>query len=70
MTLPDLHQDAVFFGANALTKLIIEHDIKLKDIARIYVGTESSIDSSKPIASFLLALMEEKFGENCFNVTW
>jgi hypothetical protein len=24
------------FGANALTKLIIEHDIKLKDIARIY----------------------------------
>jgi hydroxymethylglutaryl-CoA synthase len=52
MTLPDLHQDAVVFGANALTKLIIEHDIKLKDIARIYVGTESSIDSSKPIASF------------------
>jgi hydroxymethylglutaryl-CoA synthase len=29
------------------------------------VGTESSIDSSKPIASFLIQLMEQKFGENC-----
>lgn len=64
MTLPDLHQDAVVFGANALTKLIIEHEVNLQEVARIYVGTESSIDSSKPIASFLLALMEEKFGEN------
>jgi hydroxymethylglutaryl-CoA synthase len=64
MTLPDLHQDAVVFGANALTKLIIEQEVNLQEVARIYVGTESSIDSSKPIASFLLALMEEKFGEN------
>lgn len=64
MTLPDWHQDVVVFGANALTKLILENDINLRDIARIYVGTESSIDNSKPIASFLLALMEQKFGEN------
>jgi hydroxymethylglutaryl-CoA synthase len=64
MTLPDLHQDAVVFGANALTKLIKEHKINLQEVARIYVGTESGIDSSKPIASFLLSLMEEKFGEN------
>ena len=62
MTLPDWHQDVVVFGANALTKLILENDIDLREIARIYVGTESSIDHSKPIASFLLALMEQKFG--------
>jgi hypothetical protein len=32
---------------------------------------KSSIDSSKPIASFLLALMEEKFGKTAWlNVTW
>ncbi|MBG6060912.1 hydroxymethylglutaryl-CoA synthase [Flavobacterium sp. CG_9.1] len=64
MTLPDTHQDTVVFGANALTKLINTHNIELSDVARIYVGTESSIDSSKPISSFLVALMEEKFGEN------
>ncbi|MDI1256886.1 MAG: hydroxymethylglutaryl-CoA synthase [Flavobacterium sp.] len=62
MTLPDTHQDTVVFGANALTKLILDNNINLSEVARIYVGTESSIDSSKPIASFLIALMEEKFG--------
>lgn len=64
MTLPDVHQDTVVFGANALTKLILENNLKLDEIARIYVGTESGIDSSKPIASFLITLMEQKFGEN------
>ena len=64
MTLPDAHQDTVVFGANALTKLILENQINLSEIARIYVGTESAIDSSKPIASFLVHLIEEKFGEN------
>ncbi len=64
MTLPDLHQDVVVFGANALTKLILDNQINLPEIARIYVGTESAIDSSKPISSFLINLMEQKFGEN------
>lgn len=64
MTLPDVHQDVIVFGANALTKLILQNNINLSEIARIYVGTESSIDNSKPIASYLLALMEQKFGEN------
>ena len=64
MTLADSHQDTVVFGANALTKLIIQNSINLDEIARIYVGTESSIDSSKPISSFLISLMEQKFGEN------
>jgi len=62
MTLPDVYQDAVVFGANALTKLIQDNDINLSEISRIYVGTESGIDSSKPIASFLSGLIEEKFG--------
>jgi hydroxymethylglutaryl-CoA synthase len=64
MTLPDVHQDTVVFGANALTKLIQDNNIKLEEIARIYVATESAIDSSKPISSFLISLMEQKFGEN------
>jgi len=64
MTLPDKHQDTVVFGANALTALVLQNNIDLKDISRIYVGTESGIDSSKPIGSFLTALMEQKFGEN------
>ena len=67
MTLPDVYQDPVVFGANALTKLIAQNEINLSEVARIYVGTESSIDSSKPIASFLIQLMEQKFGEDCLS---
>ena len=63
MTLPDFHQDTVVFGANALTKLVVDNQIDLNEIDRIYVGTESAIDSSKPISSFLIALLEQKFGE-------
>lgn len=64
MTLPDTHQDSVVFAANALTKLIQDNQIDLNEIARIYVGTESAIDNAKPIGSFLVDLMEQKFGEN------
>jgi hydroxymethylglutaryl-CoA synthase len=64
MTLPDAHQDSVVFAANALTKLIQDNQINLNEIARIYVGTESGIDNAKPIGSFLVDLMEQKFGEN------
>ncbi|SHL68194.1 hydroxymethylglutaryl-CoA synthase family protein [Flavobacterium xanthum] len=64
MTLPDTHQDSVVFGANALTKLITDHAIDLTEIARIYIGTESAIDGSKPLSSFLVTLMEQNFGEN------
>ncbi|MXN91316.1 hydroxymethylglutaryl-CoA synthase [Flavobacterium sp. Sd200] len=66
MTLPDVHQDTVVFGANALTRLITDNNLDPADIARIYVGTESGIDSSKPIGSYLVALMEQKFGHDSF----
>lgn len=64
MTLPDAHQDTVVFGANALTRLIVDHEIDLSEIARIYVGTESGVDNSKPVASYISGLIEQKFGEN------
>jgi len=66
MTLPDVHQDAVVFAANALTRLIEDNYLNPAEIARIYVGTESGIDNSKPIGSFLVALMDQKFGHNTF----
>lgn len=64
MTLPDAHQDTVVFGANALTRLISDNNVDLSEISRLYVGTESGIDNSKPVASFVAQLIEQKFGEN------
>lgn len=67
MTLPDAHQDTVVFAANALTRLIKENNLDPKEISRIYVGTESGIDSSKPIGSFIVTLMEQLHGEGSFS---
>lgn len=62
MSFPDTNQDIITFAANAVSKLIIQENLNLNEISRIYVGTESSIDNSKPIASYILHLVESKFG--------
>ena len=67
MTLPDVHHDSVVFAANALSGLISQNNIQPHEIARIYVGTESGIDNSKPIGSFLISLMEQQFGDGSFS---
>ncbi|GAB3722535.1 hydroxymethylglutaryl-CoA synthase family protein [Flavobacterium koreense] len=67
MSFPDVHQDVVTFAANAVYKLIQQENLNPKDIARIYVGTESAVDSSKPIASYITALLEQQLGEGSFN---
>lgn len=66
MTFPDVHQDVVTFAANAVYKLILQENLNPSDIARIYVGTESGIDSSKPVASYVSALLEQQYGEGSF----
>jgi len=67
MSIPDVYQDVVTFGANAVYKLIQQESLDPKDIARIYVGTESGVDSSKPIASYITELLEQKLGTRSFN---
>ncbi len=60
MSFPDIYQDAVVFGANALKKLIEKEQLKAEEIDRIYVGTESAVDGSKPVASYILSLIENQ----------
>ena len=66
MSFPDKHQDVVTFAANASLKLIQQENINPTEIARIYVGSESGVDSSKPIASYVLSLLESKVGIGSF----
>lgn len=63
MSFPDVHQDSVCFAGNALLSLLEKENLSPSEISRIYVGTESAVDSSKPIATFLLPLLNEKYGE-------
>jgi hydroxymethylglutaryl-CoA synthase len=67
MSFPDVHQDVITFATNAVFKLIQQENLNPKDIARIYVGTESAVDSSKPVASYITTLLEQQFGEGTFN---
>lgn len=63
MTTPDVHQDAVVFAANALTRLFEDNAIDPSTISRLYVGTESGVDNAKPIGSYLTSLIETQFGD-------
>ena len=66
MSFPDVHQDVVTMASNAALKLIQQENLNPREINRIYVGTESGIDSSKPVASYVLSNLEMLFGEASF----
>ncbi|WP_431611145.1 hydroxymethylglutaryl-CoA synthase family protein [Chryseobacterium sp. 'Rf worker isolate 10'] len=70
MGLADVHEDAATFAAEALLKLIKDYDINPKEIARVYLGTESAVDAAKPTASYAVQMvekvLEEEFGARSF----
>ena len=66
MALPDVHEDTATFAAEALQRLIKDYNIQPKDIARIYLGTESALDAAKPTATYAVQMVEQVLGERCF----
>jgi len=60
---PDSHQDAATMGAMAVLKLIRQAELDPKDIGRIYIGTESSVDESKSIGGYIVGMLEKVLGE-------
>ncbi|MEL7118091.1 MAG: hydroxymethylglutaryl-CoA synthase [Bacteroidota bacterium] len=69
MSFPDVHEDAATMAANAVLKLILQNELNPRSIGRIYVGTESATDGSKPVASYVLGMLTEYlapvYGEDC-----
>ena len=70
MAIPNYGEDAATFAANALLNLINQNNINPRDIGRVYLGTESAVDGSKPTATYAVEIVEkilsEKFGERSF----
>ncbi|MFN3754164.1 hydroxymethylglutaryl-CoA synthase family protein [Flavobacterium sp.] len=66
MSFLDVHQDVVTMASNAALKLIRQENLNPKEINRIYVGTESGVDSSKPVASYVVSNLENVLGEGSF----
>ena len=53
LATPDYDEDSASIAANSLFRLISENNINPKDIGRVYLGTESGVDSSKPTSSYV-----------------
>ena len=70
MSCPDANEDAATMAANAVRQLIEQNNIHPRQIGRIYVGTESAMDGSKPTASYVLEMLsryfEPQYGSACF----
>ncbi|MBU5575138.1 MAG: hypothetical protein KQA40_01575 [Candidatus Aenigmarchaeota archaeon] len=66
--IPDYNQDPVVLGANAIIKLIENNNYNPEDIKAIRVATESGIDESKPIGTYILGILEEIYGNSFSHV--
>lgn len=70
MAVPNIGEDAATFAANALLNLILQNNINPNDIGRVYLGTESAIDGSKPTATYAVEIVEKQlastYGERSF----
>lgn len=70
MSYTDAHEDAATMAANAVRRLIEQNGIHPQQIGRIYMGTESALDGSKPTATYVLGMLNQYFeadyGKDCF----
>jgi hydroxymethylglutaryl-CoA synthase len=64
MALADANQDPACMAANACLRVMKKNDLNPQDIGRIYVATESSLDESKAMNSFVIGMLEQVYGED------
>ena len=60
-------ESVVTMASSAIIDLIEENYLIPKDIGRIYIATETAIDESKPITSFVLGKLEKTYGKKSFS---
>ena len=70
MAIPDAHEDTATMGANAVARLLERNDLDPTQIGRIYLGTESALDGSKPTATYIMDMLQQRYaaehGPDCF----
>ena len=64
MRLMDVNEDVVSMATTAVFRLLQQTGLSLADVDRLYVGTESGIDNSKPVASYVLQNLVANPDEN------
>lgn len=66
MAIVDTNQDPACMAANACLRILQRDEISPKDIGRLYVATESSLDESKAMNSYVIGMLEQVYGEGSF----
>lgn len=66
MALVDSNQDPACMAANACLKLMQNNHLRPEDIGRMYVATETGLDESKAMNSFVIGMLEQVYGESSF----
>ena len=67
MAVPNIGEDAATFAANALLNLILQNNIDPNEIGRVYLGTESAVDGSKPTATYAVEIVEKELAKTYGN---
>lgn len=66
MAIVDTNQDPACMAANACLRMMEKNKISPKDIGRLYVATESSLDESKAMNSYVIGMLEQVYGDGSF----
>jgi len=66
MAIVDTNQDPACLAANACLKAMQKNKLSPDDIGRLYVATESSLDESKAMNSYVIGMLEQVYGEGSF----
>lgn len=66
MSMVDSNQDPACLAANACLRIIQRNDLSPTDIGRLYVSTESSLDESKAMNSYVVGMLEQIYGPDAF----
>jgi hydroxymethylglutaryl-CoA synthase len=62
MAFPDIHEDAATMAAEAIANLMQKNALRPEQIGRIYMGTESALDDSKPTATYAVEMVQQRLG--------
>ncbi|MBM3895738.1 MAG: 3-hydroxy-3-methylglutaryl-CoA synthase, partial [Thaumarchaeota archaeon] len=66
MAIVDTNQDPACLAANACLRVMQKNKLSPDDVGRLYVATESSLDESKAMNSYVIGMLEQVYGEGSF----
>ncbi len=66
MAIVDANQDPACLAANACLQVMQKNKLSPEDIGRLYVATESALDESKAMNSYVIGMLEQVYGSGSF----